>query len=659
MRRSPKTTVSNLCVGSRDRRHIKSSVVHYTDVLRTNVRDANQVLHMMIIHRCRQPLFVAATLALTLAAGVSAQAELPAAALDAVRVKNFEIAAHTLNEYAERGDLDASYHLAGLYRRGLGVNKDDRKADELYRQLRNAGHQRALAAKGERDIEYWWLATIETDPAAALHWSAQRGLVSVVVELLSAGAPVDAELAFGRTALIEAAESNQAEIITLLIEAGADTSHVDAWGDSALVLAVRRGNEAATVSLLAAGANPNLAGSGKNTPLIIAAQKNLDAVARALTDSGALLDATNEAGQSALGIAEVRGHKQLAAMLRQRGAISKGFEARRRSSLDGLQLNTGNSNDRSIWFIAAERGLADALSTLLSSGANPNQRDSSGATALMVAAERGELEAVQVLLTNGANATLKNAADATALQLAVNSGKAAIVRALLDRTPVDADAGGKLLRLAVTSGSDETLTALLAAGIADAADADTGRTALMLAAAQKKDSMLRALLDAGGDANAVDAHGRNGGWYAADAGSVQNILLISGAGADFARADEFGDTALHRAAARGYSSAVKTLSDIAALNDTPNKQGLSPIMLAAINGWPEIVDALLAAGHDLERQNFAGNTALHICVQRGDALGVQHLLANRADPGAVNSSRMNAIDIAERLGHKTVLALLK
>ncbi len=172
-------------------------------------------------------------------------------------------------------------------------------------------------------------------------------------------------------------------------------------------------------------------------------------------------------------------------------------------------------------------------------------------------------------------------------------------------------------------------------------------------------AMLEALLDAGSNIDEFDAKGRNAGWYAADAGSVQNIALLGNAGADLKLADNFGDTPLHRAATRGYAGTVRALSGVGALTDDQNEKGLSAIMLAAIYGWPEVVDILLSAGHDLERKNLDGNTALHICVQRGDALGVQYLLASRADPNAVNGNRMNAFDIAERLGHKTVLAVLK
>ena len=80
--------------------------------------------------------------------------------------------------------------------------------------------------------------------------------------------------------------------------------------------------------------------------------------------------------------------------------------------------------------------------------------------------------------------------------------------------------------------------------------------------------------------------------------------------------------------------------------------------VAAVNGRPEIVDILLAAGHDIERKNDQGNTALLICAQRGDVLGFKHLLNKGADLRAVNVDRMNARDVAEELGHAAVVDVI-
>ncbi len=55
-----------------------------------------------------------------------------------------------LKKEALRGDPDAQYNLAYLYENGIGVEKDEAKALELYRQAANQGHplaQDSLEAK--------------------------------------------------------------------------------------------------------------------------------------------------------------------------------------------------------------------------------------------------------------------------------------------------------------------------------------------------------------------------------------------------------------------------------------------------------------------------------------------------------------------------------
>ena len=48
-----------------------------------------------------------------------------------------------LQRESEAGDPDAQYYLAYLYENGLGVNKDETKALDLYQQAADQGHPAA------------------------------------------------------------------------------------------------------------------------------------------------------------------------------------------------------------------------------------------------------------------------------------------------------------------------------------------------------------------------------------------------------------------------------------------------------------------------------------------------------------------------------------
>ncbi|MDH5410730.1 MAG: hypothetical protein OEY16_05030, partial [Alphaproteobacteria bacterium] len=70
-----------------------------------------------------------------------------AASLDeaeaAIRVRDYAKAASILQPLTERGDAEAQYQLAGLYRSGRGVSKDHKIAFELLRKAASQGHVKA------------------------------------------------------------------------------------------------------------------------------------------------------------------------------------------------------------------------------------------------------------------------------------------------------------------------------------------------------------------------------------------------------------------------------------------------------------------------------------------------------------------------------------
>ena len=98
----------------------------------------------------------------------------------------------------------------------------------------------------------------------------------------------------------------------------------------------------------------------------------------------------------------------------------------------------------------------------------------------------------------------------------------------------------------------------------------------MIAARQKDPTLTELLLDAGADPNATDRNGRNAAWHAADAGAGQSIAVLHRFGTDLQESDNNGDTPLHRAALRGYTTVVNALAAVAELGDEANENGLSP-----------------------------------------------------------------------------------
>jgi len=106
--------------------------------------------------------------------------------------------------------------------------------------------------------------------------------------------------------------------------------------------------------------------------------------------------------------------------------------------------------------------------------------------------------------------------------------------------------------------------------------------------------------------------------------------------------------------------AVKSLMDLGvriACRDSGKNTGL---ILAAKNGFSEIVDYLLSAGAAgiVNLANKDGFTALQLSSKRGDKEIVVSLLQNGADMESVNKFQQNAVMLAGRNGHSKVVEIL-
>jgi uncharacterized protein len=155
---------------------------------------------------------------------------------------------------------------------------------------------------------------------------------------------------------------------------------------------------------------------------------------------------------------------------------------------------------------AAMRGDHNAVTTLLSQGADIDGAQGDGSTALHWAAFNDDLETTKILLAAGANVKVTTREGGiTPLFMACTNGNVAIMEALLkagaDANSVKAN-GTTALMLAAASGNSQAVKVLLDHGAkVDAKESVHGQTALMFAAALNRDAVVRILLAHGADAN--------------------------------------------------------------------------------------------------------------------------------------------------------------
>ncbi|MCX6278007.1 MAG: ankyrin repeat domain-containing protein [Bacteroidetes bacterium] len=199
------------------------------------------------------------------------------------------------------------------------------------------------------------------------------------------------------------------------------------------------------------------------------------------------------------------------------------------------------------------------------------------------------------------------------------------------------------------------------------------------------------LMAAGADLNLIDHHQASPLHFAAAFGSIEVGRLLIQAGANIDAHDAKGMTPLEVALAQGHSDFAKMLSERTELNLSPQngdlsialfmkavsdgnteyvcdlltkgvnpntalESGVTALMIAAENGYADIVQALLEMGAVVNAKRFdIGATALHFAGQNGHYDVVEDLLKNGADVNAKMNDGKTALMAAALDGHTEIV----
>ena len=271
--------------------------------------------------------------------------------------------------------------------------------------------------------------------------------------------------------------------------------------------------------------------------------------------------------------------------------------------------------------------------------ADPASRDirgRQGFTPLMHAAAFGSVDAMRILIDAKADVNAKNAHDATAL--IYGAWDAARIRLLLDNgaDPTVRTKQGQTVLLIASSvpGNAEGVRLLMARG------APIDSRALIHVARWDFD-LTKALVEKGADVNVTD--GRQGFTAllsAAGSGQLDIVRLLIAKGAKIDQGNVSFGTVRH--------------------GDVALKE-LTPLMLAAPYGTPEMIQTLLAAGADPKRRDVRGMTPLMLAVasENQDPRVVELLLVKGSDVNAQSGAGESALDWARKFGNPKVIALLE
>jgi len=221
--------------------------------------------------------------------------------------------------------------------------------------------------------------------------------------------------------------------------------------------------------------------------------------------------------------------------------------------------------------------------------------------------------------------------------------------------------GNTALAIAAFKGYDQQVSALLKVPDikVDAID-KYGRTALMGAAGKGHADILSILLKSGkADANAKDKSGMTALMLASLEGHLNAVITLLKSGKIDANSlnatDNYGNSALSLAIAKGDENVIQALLDASIKND----KGFSAFMLAAQKGHTEVMSALHATGEiNVNAIDNGQRTALILAAINGRVEAVSYLLGHDKVDVSATDQGTKALMGAIKHGHPGVVATM-
>src|SRR5579862_3267431 len=278
--------------------------------------------------------------------------------------------------------------------------------------------------------------TADDHEITPLMYAADIGSVEAMRLLLDRGADVNAQNAFGSTALMWSV-SDPAKV-RMLLEHGAQVNLTAKSGRTALVIAAFTNPSAEVVRLLLAkGAKVGVMDSRHVTPLNAATFGNDTATIRLLLEAAADID-TPDTFIGLTPLMNAAGNRNVEAV---KLLLAKGAKVNAVSKTEGLpkiQTGTVEFGGWTPLLMASAFGPPEAVKVLLDANAKIDAQDYRGFTPLMLAVgtDRYDRRTVDLLLAHGADLHPTNHAGETALDWANKFGDQEVIGAL-GGTPKD------------------------------------------------------------------------------------------------------------------------------------------------------------------------------------------------------------------------------
>ena len=537
----------------------------------------------------------------------------------------------------------------------------------------------------------------------ALMLASKSGHEQIVLTLVSAGTNVNIQDDKGWTALMIASENGHTQVVEQLFQVHPDVNIQNKDGVTALMIASQNGHTQVLQQLLKEDADVNIQDNEGWTALMIGSENDHSEVIEQLLKEHADINIQNKEGVTALMKASEKCHTMIVEqLLKEHSDVniqdSEGWTALMVASQNGhtqvveqllkehADVNIQNKEGVTALIIAIENGHTEVVEQLLKDHANVNIQDNEGWNALMIVSQNGHTQIVEKLLKERADINIQNKEGTTALIKASQEGCTQIVEQLLKE---DADVnirnnkGVTPLMIASAIGHVQVVQQLVKELVDIDVQLKDGYTPLMFACYNGHIEVAECLLQSFADPHIIAYNGATAFSLAAYSGNrdLVNMLLNKAE----PTTDEI-EKAIVLSCYGGHPSLFTFLSskhphltnnqrelldscvkgDLGAVvmktldsPDTPLVLGLTPLMVASSCGHIDIVDALIQAGADVNKQeSYWGLTPLFFVVRGGKSFSItETFLMYGAHPNVI-ADNSTPLDIAIVINEEAISELL-
>lgn len=496
-------------------------------------------------------------------------------------------------------------------------------ADDTIHEMVEWGRPEALR---ERLIDQPHLVKLRNAAGGTpLHVAAMHNRADMATVLLVFGADINSKhAASGETPLHIAARHGHREVCLVLLGNGAEVNAADDIGLTALHKACSMGKAQIAELLLANGADPNAKSDSGARPLHVAVASGSKATVETLLRFKSQVNPRDDLFLTPLAFAKQAKAEDLAHLLQQHG----GVEDPRASGQGRSESQDPISGETDIHGLARSGSREELLALLAKPKTDVNLPRNDGATPLHIAAKSANHTALKVLLAAGANREARTEEGETPLHWAVRAG--------------DLKAVELLLQMKANPHAQN----------------EQGKTALHFAAERGQAAIAKLLLEHKVNPNCQDRMGETPLLLAVEEGHHETVLTMLQCEADPTIENLQGESSLEIASEKGLKAISQTLS--AKTKDVEAYVEESEIFRTAYAGDVEKADKLLADNPELvSARNKDGQTPLHIAASLGHLKLADMLLAHGADCNARDNKTRTAIELAAKNQHEEIVQLLR